>query len=157
MHREHAGHEFAPTGPVAGEKAAVCRSSSSGLAPDRGGPASRCHSAPNGTTAADRVATTQSVSRPVSAARSTASRASRVFPTPGPPASTTPPAGPADSAASIVLSSAVRPVSGQSAPTGPTSRSAVTLIPCTSTCGIRDHARTSSTDWRCQWFTRGNE
>src|SRR5579859_325525 len=120
----------------AASRAAVFLSSSSGPAPDRGASASRCHSAPNGTTAADRVATTESVSRPVSAARRTASRASRVFPTPGPPTSTTPRAVPVDRAASITLSSAVRPVSGQSSPP---SRSAVTPIPGTSTCGTRDY------------------
>ncbi len=70
--------------------------------------------AANGMVAADAVATHQSVSAPPASADASASRANRVLPTPGGPASTTPP--PSCNPARRSCNSCPRPTSGQPGP-----------------------------------------
>jgi len=71
--------------------------------------------APKGISAVVAVAATQKVANPLDRACSAASIANRVLPTPGGPASTTPPADFPMSASTMNLSSSSRPTSGQTA------------------------------------------
>ena len=76
--------------------------------------ARRCANAPSGTEAAARLAAMRSTCAPSRRASVSASRMSRVFPTPAAPATTAPPLS--RSARSSAASSASRPTSGHEAP-----------------------------------------